>query len=917
MERLFDFEQESTQIGPVECLGKSFKNDEERHLHFLGILREKLNDPEFRKIEGFPIGSDEDILSLSDPPHYTACPNPFIADFIKLYGKPYNPRAEYSVKPYAGELAATRNNEFINAHSYATKVPHEIITRLILHYTEPGEIILDAFGGTGMTAVAGQFCQISKIIDNNENIKKHEEEIFDKLGPRYVISGDLSPAATFLAANFNMPIDRYSFNLEVKNIRKKIEEECGWMYETSHLKKQKGRISCTIWSDVFSCPDCGREIVFWDEAVDVDRSVIRDSIKCPHCTGISTKKKLDRAWVTKYDNYLQRPVKQFKQVPVLIIYEYDGKRFEKIPDQEDLKLISNIEDCNIKEWVPTDRMPDGEETRRNDNIGLTHIHHFFTKRNLAALACAWSQAGSLRTKFMLTSMMYKSSILCSPLMSNYFASKKGQARGGWIGKERSGTLYCPSIHSEVSIFSQIDSRRNAVQVTAASVPLPIITTASATDINLPDNTVDYIFTDPPFGGNKMYSELNFLWESWLRVRTDNTLEAITNRSQCKGLMEYEGLMRLGFSEYYRVLKPGRWITVEFSNTSNAIWNALQNALGSAGFVVADVRTLDKQQGSILGYTTATASRQDLAISAYKPNEALEKRFVLEAGTEEGVWDFIRNHLNQLPVFFASKDGQAEIINERQGFLLFDRMVAFHVQRGITVPLSAVEFYVGMTKRFSERDGMYFLPEQVADYDKKRLTIHEVMQLRLFVTDEPSAILWLKQQFLKKPQTFQEVHPYFLKEIAGWPKHEKPLELFDLLQQNFLRYEGKGEVPNQIHSYLSTNFKEFRNLPKNDESLRAKAKDRWYVPDPNKAGDLEKLRDRTLLKEFEEYRSSSQKSLKVFRLEAVRSGFRKAWQDRDYTTIISVARKIPEAVLQEDPKLLMWYDQALTRTGMES
>ena len=106
------------------------------------------------------------------------------------------------------------------------------------------------------------------------------------------------------------------------------------------------------------------------------------------------------------------------------------------------------------------------------------------------------------------------------------------------------------------------------------------------------------------------------------------------------------------------------------------------------------------------------------------------------------------------------------------------------------------------------------------------------------------------------------------------------------------------------------------LPKDDESLRAKGKNRWYVPAPNKADDLEKLRERSLLKEFEEYRASSQKRLKVFRLEAVRAGFKKARQESDYATIITVSRKVPENVLQENPKLLMWYDQALTRMGGE-
>ena len=143
-----------------------------------------------------------------------------------------------------------------------------------------------------------------------------------------------------------------------------------------------------------------------------------------------------------------------------------------------------------------------------------------------------------------------------------------------------------------------------------------------------------------------------------------------------------------------------------------------------------------------------------------------------------------------------------------------------------------------------------------------------------------------------------------------------IELSEFLKQNFLCYDGKGEVPSQIHAYLSGHFKELRNLPKDAFILRAKAEDRWYVPDPRKAGDLDELRTRGLLREFDEYRDSAERRLKLFRLEAVRAGFRRAWQARDYATIVDVAGKIPEDVLQEDAKLLMWYDQALTRSGKE-
>ena len=84
------------------------------------------------------------------------------------------------------------------------------------------------------------------------------------------------------------------------------------------------------------------------------------------------------------------------------------------------------------------------------------------------------------------------------------------------------------------------------------------------------------------------------------------------------------------------------------------------------------------------------------------------------------------------------------------------MVAFHVERGIAVPISSADFYAGLKQRYEERDGMYFLPEQAAEYDQKRLAAKGVGQLSLFVNDEKSAIQWLRLQLEKQPQTFQEI-----------------------------------------------------------------------------------------------------------------------------------------------------------------
>ena len=936
---LFKSESADRPQGPVECLGMTFENDEKRREYFLDKLREKLKDPEFRKVEGFPIGEDEEILALSDPPFYTACPNPFIEEFIAFYGKPYDPNILYSREPFAADVSEGKNDPIYNAHSYHTKVPHKAIMRYILHYTDPGDVVFDGFCGTGMTGVASQLCSDRNEIESLGYRVSERSEVFDlngkrvsQLGTRPTILADLSPAASFIAHNYNSVNGSESFQKEAEQLLNEINDSFGWMFETYHvgwlatdrkginknkqkLNPEKGIINFVIWSDVFLCEECGEEIVFWEAAKDPIQAKLKDTFVCKKCGVTNKKSNVERATRTVIDELSKKTRTVASQLPVLINYSFKKKRYHKIPDANDMEILDRISNISIDNWFPINEVPSGfnlDQPKRSH--GVKYASDFYTKRNLIILSELWERIRK-RAFPSILSMWFTSSQVWATRLNRLLVSNFFKKRGGVIGQTLSGTLYISSVGIETNVLVRLSLRIKSIPHGVYGKQT-VVQCGSSTNLKqIKNNSIDYIFTDPPFGGNIMYSDVNFLWESWLNIRTNDSSEAIINPNQKKGFSEYRSLMLECFTEMYRILKPARWITVEFHNSKNAIWNGIQESMAEAGFIVADVRILEKTHHSFKQVTSANAVRKDLVISAYKPNGGLEDRFKITAGTEDGVWDFIRTHLKQLPVF-VTNNGQSEIIAERQNYMLYDRMVAFHVQRGVTLPLSAAEFYAGLEQRFPPRDGMYFLQDQVAEYDKKRMTVKEVLQLELFVSDEASAIQWLKQQLTKKPQTFQDIHPQFLKEIGGWQKYEKPLELSELLEQNFLRYDGKGEVPSQIHSYLSSNFKELRNLEKDDLTLKAKAKDRWYVPDPKKVGDLEKLRERALMREFEEYRDSKQKRLKVFRLEAVRAGFKKAWQERDYPTIIAVAKKIPENVLQEDPKLLMWYDQALTRSGEE-
>lgn len=468
----FDYDQPTKErSGQVVCLGITFENEEERRNYFTEKLREKLQDPEFRKIEGFPIGSDEDILALSDPPYYTACPNPWISDFIKEWEsqKPEKPSDyKYHREPFAADVKEGKNDPIYNAHSYHTKVPHKAIMRYILHYTEPGDIIFDGFCGTGMTGVAAQMCGDRKTVESlgyqvqsdgtimqqetDENGKTHWIP-FSKLGVRRAVLNDLSPAATFIAYNYNTPVDVKAFEKEAKRILKEVEKECGWMYETKHSDGQIGKINYTVWSDVFICPECMEEFVFWDVAIKVGDRVVLDDFQCPNCKQWLSKlpanskkeelkplnqrrpnsSKAERSWISFFDSSINQTVKQAKQVPVLINYSMNGKRFEKVPDDFDLALIEETENCEIPYWFPTDRMMEGKESRRNDHIGITHVHHFFTKRNLQVLGLIYAKCGP-RHKLLFQSIV---ATLCSRLV-RYNMGKRGNG-------PLNGTLYISSL----------------------------------------------------------------------------------------------------------------------------------------------------------------------------------------------------------------------------------------------------------------------------------------------------------------------------------------------------------------------------------------------------------------------------------------------------------------------------------------
>jgi len=516
-------------------------------------------------------------LRLATRPTWEPRVNPAVAAFVGAVGPP----AAAAASPFAQDVRASKGSPAYRAHMYHTKVPPQAIEHYISHYTEPGGLVLDPFCGSGMTGVAAL-----------------------RLGRRALLS-DLSPLATFLAYNHCAPVDADELGRVLTDLLDTVRDRLEPLYRTRcPACGRPATVRHVVWSDEFHCPQCRKAYVLWDVAMD-DQRKVRASYNCPSC-GSAIRKRLE-------DRCGSRPVAaslncengcDVTEVPI------GPRRGRGVPFPTRAGL-----------WVPDDEIPTGlDEISRVRRSGVRTVADLFTPRNLSALAVLWDAASKVRpvrlrarALFAVTAIMVRASRLIK-----YIPSRR-MAPGPILG-----TMYLPSLSVEVNVL-ELFRRRVAAHTRAAADLRPergpeavddlCISTQSASDLsNVPDASVDYVFTDPPFGHNIMYSELNFLWESWLGWRTDARREAVVSRSQRKGVAEYGDLMAEAFAEIHRVLRPGRWMTLVFHNTQAEVWAAIQRGVEAAGFRIEAIQTLDKQHETFKQVTAEGAVGYDVVVN---------------------------------------------------------------------------------------------------------------------------------------------------------------------------------------------------------------------------------------------------------------------------------------------------------------
>lgn len=871
--------QKQAEQGPVTVFGLTFKNDEERRQYFREELRRRL--PELRKIEGFPIGEDDDIINLSDPPYYTACPNPWLNDFIaqweeekKELQREGKRKADFEVKePYAHGIKQGKNSVIYNAHTYHTKVPHEVIMRYILHYTQPGDIILDGFAGTGMSGVAAAACGNPDVVAMTDIESDFKENGFSKpnWGVRRAICGDLSPLCFHIASNYNSSVDKNLLQKAVDIILKKLNERFGYFYEIpiklSEGKSIKAHINYFVWSEVVACKNCGCEMNVHDLSFDYKTSTLHELLTCPQCGTKQKRIDADSIEITTFDEQTNKITKQLKYECCLLNYSIPkhGRGFTK--------NIPNPDFPQYEGFVPTTGFGEGDKFGDPKRVGATAVNQLYYPRTKWVLAYLYKIIHDEYKPLVKPLMFIFTSMLPKLTRMNRYMPQHGSR--ALVGP-MANTLYIPPQGVENNPIDQFEYQAGKViKALSQCDGGNAIQICSATNSSVPNDSVDYIFTDPPFGANIMYSELNTVSESWLKLMTNNREEAISNNSQHKGLVEYQEIMTRSFREYHRVLKPGSWMTVEFSNTSASFWNSLQYSIKNAGFIISAITDLNKERGGLHAMLGPTAVKQDLAISCYKPTKEFEQK--VKTNPSESLWDFVYQYLSHASKFIP-QNGKSLYVTERDPRIIYDRVISYFVQYGLEIPISSIDFQKGLDERFIKLDGMYFSAEDAAEYERKVIETDGLATLALIVTNEGEGIHWLQNELRDHPQTYSELQPKWMQSLGGTKKGDIVPELMDILDENFI---------------------------KNDDGT-------WRLVNENDDIDKEKQRTKSLLKEFKIYVETAKKprgKLPKVRLEAVRAGFKQCYSDKNFADIILVGDRIQQNLLTEDEQLLMYYESA--------
>lgn len=579
-------------------------------------------------------------------------------------------------------LPSTRSGAFYNTFPYPTKISPEAIAVYIACFTNPEDTVLDAFGGSGSTGIAALLCEYptAKMKELADGLG-----VTPKWGKRNAVLYEIGTYGSFAAKTLSNRLTANEFRYSVNDFVQRAEMELAWYYRTKDAHGNDGIMRHIIWSEVLICPECGKELSYFENGTSRNPVQFAKTITCPHCGKTHNTEIFKPALENVYDSLLKKNVVRKKREPAWIYGATNGENWDRKANDEDRVFIQTLEEREYEESDMPKEICWGELHRAGYHLGITHLHQFYTKRNYCVMYRLWKLTeqypDKIRDALQLLLLSYNATH-CT-MMTRVVA--KRNAKDFVLTGAQSGVLYISKLPVEKNIL--LGLKRKSIPFYEAYGLLEKCTgelkvyNSSSEEMLEKTGSIDFVFTDPPFGDFIPYAEVNQINELWLDQTTDREKEIIISPSQEKSVSDYQCMLTQVFTEIARVLKADHYAAVVFHAAKAKIWKAFENAIIDSGLAVCMASILDKKQSSFKQVVSAGSVQGD--------------PLVLLKAAEQEKNDVIRDqHILDMLIAEAYNSG---IVDERRIYSLY---VNECLKRGQVVALDAKDAYAYI-ERYSD------------------------------------------------------------------------------------------------------------------------------------------------------------------------------------------------------------------------
>lgn len=582
---------------------------------------------------------------------------------------------------YRKPLGASRQGPLYNAFSYPTKISAESVAVFIACHTKPGDRVLDTFGGSGTTGIAALLCErpTAKMLQLAADIGVDPE-----WGARDAVVYELSEIGSLVARVMTHAPDPEAFAAAAERLLARAEQEQPALYQSVGPDGAVGALRHIIWADQVRCPRCATTTTYAEVRVRFAPLRFDDAHVCERCSYRGAPDDWVRVLKTRTDPWTGQEVTERVRVPWRIYGTSPSGNWVRDAVPEDAATEQALRQEGMPAGAPLQELRWGDLYRGGYHQGMTHLHHLYTARNFTAIATLLrlldDEPVELREALRLLVLSYNATH--STLMTRVVL-KRNSTEFVLTGAQ-SGVLYVSGLPVEKNVFRGLRRKigvfRQAFALLHGMTGTADVITGSSTTLALPTASIDYAFTDPPFGAYIPYAEINQINELWMGRRTDTKFEAIVSPSQKKGISEYTHLLTEVFTETARVLKPGAEETIVFHSAHADVWQALATSLQEAGLTVLAASILDKTQSSFKQVSGHVAVSGDPLL---RVRRTAAQETVTQAPTIDELADDVVASL-------VSGTGRSD--DRREAAHSYSRVIGKALVAGATITLDAHRFY---------------------------------------------------------------------------------------------------------------------------------------------------------------------------------------------------------------------------------